>query len=89
MMKNKVLIKAVFPAFDKTYDIKIPACEYIWKVNKLIVKAVYDMNGYILNPEEDFFVMVGKNNGKIYDGNTIVIDSDIRNGSEVIFLKEY
>ena len=45
MMKNKVIVKVVFPSIDKTYDIKIPVNEVLWKINKLIVKAIYDMNG--------------------------------------------
>ena len=88
MMKNKVMVKALFPAIDKEYDIKIPINEIVWKVNKLIVKAVYDMNGIGFNLKEDNFVMINKVSGKIYNSNEIVVDTDIRNGTEILFLKE-
>lgn len=88
MMKNKVLIKAIFPSIDREYDIKIPVNEIMWKVNKLVVKAIYDMNGINIDIKNDNFVMINKNNGNIYQNNTIVIDTDIRNGTEIVFLKD-
>ena len=88
MMKNKVLIKAVFPTIDRTYDIKIPVNELVWKVNSLVVKAVYDMNGISFDINKDNFVMISKNNGTMYENNVAIMDTDIRNGSEIIFLKE-
>ena len=87
MMKNKVMIKAVFPSIDKEYDIQIPVNELIWKVNKLIVKAVYDMNGININIAEDNFLMINTDTGQIYDNNIAVIDTDIRNCTEIVFIK--
>ncbi len=87
-MKNKVMIKAIFPAIDKEYDIKIPVNELVWKVNKLIVKAIYDMNGMKIDLRRENFTMINKTSGKIYTNNEIIIDTDIRNGTEIVFLKE-
>lgn len=88
MMKNKVIVKTIFPSIDKEYDIKIPVNELSWKVNKLIVKAVYDMNGIHIDLKEDKFVMMNKSTGKIYTNNVPIIDTDIRNGTEIVFLRE-
>lgn len=88
MMKNKVMIKVIFPSIDREYDIKIPVNEIMWKVNKLIVKAIYDMNGISVDIREDNFVMINRTTGMIYDNNTVVIDTDIRNGTEIVFLRE-
>ena len=87
MMKNKVLIKATFPAIDKSYDIKIPVNELAWKVNKLIVKAVYDMNGIHIDMKNDNFLMINKISGEIYKNNVSIIDTNIRNGTEIVFLR--
>ena len=86
-MKNKVMIKAIFPSIDCEYDIEIPINELVWKINKLIVKAVYDMNGIKINIKEDNFIMINKNTGQIYENNITIIDTDIRNGSEIVFLR--
>jgi hypothetical protein len=88
MMKNKVIVKAVFPSIDKVYDIKIPVNELIWKVSSLVTKAVYDMNGIPYDINNDNFAIINKETGLIYESNSIVIDTDIRNGSELFFIKE-
>lgn len=88
MMKTKVLIKAIFPAMDMEYDVKIPVNEQVWKVNKLLVKAVFDMNNFAYDIKNDNYVILNKKNGTIYDNNQIIIDTDIRNGTELIFIKE-
>ena len=88
MMKNKVMVKVIFPSIDREYDIKVPVNEIMWKVNKLIVKAIYDMNGISVDIREDNFVMVNRTTGMIYDNNSVVIDTDIRNGTEIVFLRE-
>lgn len=88
MMKTKVMIKAIFPSIDKEYDIKIPVNELVWKVNKLVIKAIYDMNGIHLDLKNDSFVMMDKSTGKIYPNNAIIINTNIRNGSEIVFIKE-
>lgn len=88
MMKTKVMIKAIFPAINKEYDIKIPINEVVWKVNKLIVKAIYDLNGIKIDIRNDNFILINKITGIIYENNDIIIDTDIRNGTEIIFLKE-
>ena len=88
MMKNKVIVKAVFPSIDKTYDIKIPVNELVWKVSSLVCKAVYDMNGIPFDINSDNFAIINKDTGTFYDNNSIIIDTDIRNGSELFFVKE-
>lgn len=87
MMTNKVLIKAIFPTIDKSYDIKIPVNELTWKVNKLIVKAIFDINGIAIDLKNDNFNMINKATGEIYQNNQSIIDTNIRNGTEIIFLK--
>ena len=87
MMKNKVLIKVTFPTIDKSYDIKIPVNELVWKVNKLIVKAIYDIDGISVDMINDNCSMINKTTGEIYPSNVSIIDTNIRNGTEIVFLK--
>jgi hypothetical protein len=86
-MNNKVIIKAIFPTIDKSYDIKVPVNELTWKINKLIVKAVFDMNGISVDLKNDNFIMINKATGEIYKNNDSIIDTNIRNGTEILFLK--
>ncbi len=86
-MNNKVLIKLLLPQLDKSYDILIPINEVIWKVKKLIVKSIGDLEGIHLNMN-DKYVLMNKNNNRIYNNNEIIYNTDIRNSTELILLKQ-
>lgn len=86
-MNNKVLIKLSIPELDASFDIFIPVNELIWKIKKLLTKAVSDLEGVTLNPKEEY-ILLNKTTSKIYNNNEIVINTDIRNSTELI-LKKY
>ncbi len=84
-MKNKVLVRLYVPEIDFAFDVFIPVNEIIWKVKKLLVKSVSDLTGGILDLESDF-TLINKVTSEIYDNNSIVINTNIRNASELILL---
>lgn len=84
-MINKVLIKLYVPELDYTFDIFVPVNEVIWKIKKLILKSVYDLTGGSIDINKEY-VLINKNTSKYYDNNSIVINTDIRNASELIML---
>lgn len=85
-MKNKVLIKVFVPMLEKEYDVFIPVNEMVWKVNVLIAKSINDLNDGVLNDEKEYFI-INVENGKIYNGNEIIINTDIRNYTRVALLE--
>lgn len=80
-MNNKVLVKIILESSSDNYDLFIPVNEYIWRIKKLILKSLSNKHN-----ESDVYVLVNADTGEIYDDNKIVIDTDIRNGSELLFL---
>lgn len=86
-MKNKVLIKVVVPEFDRCFDVFIPVNEILWKVKRLVVKSISDITGIELDPKGGY-ILINKEDSKMYDDNSIIIDTDIRNGTEVILLSK-
>lgn len=86
-MNNKVLIKLSFPKLDKTYDILIPVNELIWKVKKLIIKSISDLEGIKLNINDNY-ILLNKINNRIYNNNEIIIDTDIRNSTELLLIND-
>ena len=84
-MKNKVLIRLTIPEIDCSYDIFIPVNEIVWKVKKLIIKSISDLTVGAININMDF-ILINKNNEIIYNNNSIVIDTDIRNATELIMM---
>lgn len=84
-MNNKVLIKLIMPEFDASYDLFIPVNEVIWKLKLLILKSVCDLSGVSINNELDY-IFLNKDNSRIYNNNEIVINTDIRNGTELLLM---
>lgn len=80
-MNNKVLVKIILESSSDNYDLFIPVNEYIWRIKKLIVKSLSNKSN-----ENEVYVLVNADTGEIYDDNSIVLNTNIRNGSELLFL---
>lgn len=81
-MNNKVLIKLIVPEIDKSFDIFIPVNEVIWKIKKMLVKCINDITNSNFDMNNDY-ILIKKENNKLYSNNEVVIDTDIRNSSEL------
>lgn len=84
-MKNKVLIHCIVPELDANFDIFIPVNELIWKIERLLLKSITDLVNIPLDANKKYILM-NKDNNRIYDSNEQVIFTDIRNGSEIYLL---
>lgn len=84
-MENKVLIKLIVPELDSDFDVFIPVNEVVWKIKKILVKCVSDLSNITLDIKKDY-VLVNKDNSKIYTNNEIIHDTDIRNSTELILV---
>lgn len=87
MMKNKVLVKLIVPEIDETFDIFIPVNELVWKIKKLIIKAISDLSNVNIDNNVDY-ILLNKDNSKIYNNNEIILNTDIRNSSELILISK-
>lgn len=84
-MKNKVLIKLIVPELDATFDVFIPVNELVWKIKKLILKSVSDLDNINISNNLDC-ILINKDNSKVYNNNEIILETDIRNSSELILI---
>lgn len=85
-MNNKILINVDVPEIDCDYDLFIPVNELVWKVNKLVIKSISDLSGIPLNTHDNY-IFINKITNKVYNSNEIIVDTDIRNGTELILYK--
>ena len=85
-MNNKVLVNLEIPEIECSFNVFIPVNEIIWRVKKMLIKSVSDLIDTNFNSEEYF--LVNKNNGKIYKNNDIVLNTDIKNTSELILMSK-
>ena len=84
-MNNKILVEVEVPLIEKKYDVFIPINKKIGTIKSLIEKSLVDLtdNAYISKEEYNFF---SKDTGQIYDVNSTVRDTDLKNGSRIILI---
>ena len=85
-MNDKLLVKIIIPELDESYDVFIPVNEVIWKISKLTTKVAFDFFEKRINLQNKNYIFINKNTGTVYQNNQIVIDTDIRNGTELILV---
>ena len=86
MIMNKVLVNVFVPTIGRRYEIFIPVNEYVWKINKLIVKSISDLTEGVFPINKNYFI-INIDNGRIYNNNNIVISTDIRNNTNLILIE--
>lgn len=86
-MSNKVLIKLFVPEIDSSFDVFIPANELVWKIKKMLMKVVNDVVNVNFDLTNDY-ILINKDSSRIYKNNEIVIDTDIRNATELIIFSK-
>ncbi len=84
-MNNKVLVRLFVPELDQNFDLFIPVNELVWKIKKLAVKSVADLANVNLNIQDEY-VLINKDSARVYQNNEIVIQTDIRNATELILM---
>ncbi len=84
-MNDKVLIKLDVFGLDETYDVFIPVNQLVWKIKAMLAKCVSDLEYINFNPNEDY-IIINKKTGLIYNNNEVIINTDIRNGTELLLM---
>ena len=84
-MNNKVLVKLIVPELDVSFDVFIPVNEIMWKVKRMLLKSVTDLVNIPLQENIECVIM-NKDTCKIYSNNEVVINTDIRNSTELILI---
>ena len=84
-MNNKVEIKLYVPTIDAKYDVLIPANKHIYTVIDLLVKAICEFSGGYYKPDK-LPILYDKVSSKPIDINLKVIESTIKNGTELVLI---
>ena len=82
-MENKVLIKLTVPSIKESFDLFLPVNEITWKIKKMLIKSISDLSSIALDSNKEY-ILLNKENCRIYHNNEIIIDTDIRNGTELL-----
>lgn len=84
-MENKVLVKLIVPELDSSYDVFLPVNEVVWKINKMLVKSVSDLSNIKIDNTKEY-VLLNKITTRMYNSNEIIINTDIRNATELMLI---
>ena len=85
MNENKVIVSLNVPVLEKKYDVYIPVNRKIHNVIDMIKASLFELSGGSFKMDTNY-CLYNKENGIVYDMNTLVRDTDIRNGSKIILL---
>lgn len=82
---NRIIVKLYVPLIEKQYDVWIPINKNVYQVIQAFIKGINSLNK-IEYSTEIFPKLYKKSTAEPYDLNAVIIDTDIRNGSELILL---
>ena len=85
MIENKVLVTVNVPSLERKFDVYIPVNRKIYSVIKMLCNSLFMLSqgAFVV---KDNYLLYDANTGNIFDINSMVRDTDIRNGSTVILL---
>ncbi|MBD9099122.1 hypothetical protein EGP98_05985 [bacterium] len=84
-MEDKVLVTIIVPLIEKKYEVFLPVNKKIGEISSLLAKGLVDVsNGYyIVTNKEKFYNRI---TGKEYNNNVILQKTDIRYGTQLVFM---
>lgn len=84
-MNNKVLVNLYVPMLEKKYEVFLPVNRKIGEICILIAKGLTEVSSNYYNIT-NYEHLYNRNNGSIYNESKLLKNTDIRNGSELIFM---
>ena len=84
-MEYKVLVRLFVPEIEEEYEIYIPINKFVGEVVKSINQLINSMSSGIL-PIKDEVYLINRQTGACYLGDTLIRDTDIRNGTELVMI---
>ena len=82
---NQILVKIYVPSLEKTYEVWIPPQKRIFNVIVLLSKAINELNDNCFRAKE-MPMLYDKYSGEAIDVTKLIIETDIRNGTELILI---
>ncbi len=85
MIENKVLISVNVPSLEQKFDIYVPVNRKVSSVIKMIKFTLLELSNGSFDIKNDY-AFYNALDGKMYDMNVLIRDTDIRNSSNMVLL---
>lgn len=83
-MEFKVLVTVLVPEIEKNFEIYLPVNKTVGEVLRLINKLINESSSGIY-PIKDNIALCNRFTNEIYAFNKFIRDTDIRNGTQLVF----
>ena len=83
---NKFLVTFIVPELDMEFEIYIPNNKKIGTIKKYFLKTLNEQTNNMYHKDVNQVVVIDKQTGKKYLNDIYVKDTDIKNGSKLIFI---
>lgn len=83
---NKVLVKIFFPRIDKWFEVWIPLNQKIENIIIQLIKGINEINANLYYTTTDMPILYNRGSGEYYEYNSLVQNTNIKNGSELILI---
>lgn len=83
-MKDKVLIELYIVELNRSFDVRIPANEYVGKIVDNIIASAFELTDSV--KEKENYYLINPETGVVYSNNSLVRDTDIRNAKKVFVI---
>lgn len=84
-INNKVFIRLLIPEIDKSYDVSLPVNKRIGNIINLLNATISEMSNGELKPSKNN-VLYNVRTGEKYMPNTLLLNTNIRNGTILVLL---
>ncbi len=83
-MNTRILVRLVVPTLETSFEIYVTTSRKIKDLLPLLIKGINDL-GYDIETDDSYGIY-NKTNGKKYDLNVEIEDTDIIDGTELILI---
>jgi hypothetical protein len=81
MLENKVLVNLYILSLGKRSEVFVPVNEKVGNISKLLNNSLFDSIDFTRNNR-----IINAETGVIYNNNTLIRTSDIKNGTKLILM---
>ena len=85
MIENKVLVTVNVPLLENSFDLYLPVNRRVYSVIDMIKQILFNLSQGSFDVQSNC-MLYDANSGSMYDINSLIRDTDIRNGSIIILI---
>jgi len=86
-MDNKIIVKLLVPEIDESFDLYLPVTKKIGNIIGLLNQAISELT-YGTYQSSDTALLFNRETKETYNSDTLLINTNIRNGTKLILLSK-